>query len=84
MATPLRRPVAVVLLTLGGLLALPGRTSAHTELDFTLPTDQASVGEPVSEITIGFTERVTLVGNGFEVLDPQGNLIEPLDRKSVV
>lgn len=35
------------------------------------------MGEPVSEITVGFTESVTLVGQGFEVLDPQGNVIVP-------
>jgi copper resistance protein C len=77
MSTALRRPLVAVLLLLGTVLAVPGRTSAHTDLDFTLPTDGASVGEPVSEITVGFTEPVTLVGPGFEVLDPQGNVIVP-------
>jgi methionine-rich copper-binding protein CopC len=60
-----------------GLMLSPGVASAHTELDFTLPTDGAAVGEPVTEITVGFTEPVTLVGPGFEVLDPQGNLSQP-------
>ena len=50
---------------------------AHTDFDFSLPTDGASVGEPVSEVTVAFTLPVTLVGNGFEVLDPQGNLQMP-------
>lgn len=59
------------------LIAMPSSVRAHADLDFTLPTDGAAVGEPVSEITVGFTEAVTLVGNGFEVLDPQGNLILP-------
>jgi methionine-rich copper-binding protein CopC len=60
-----------------GLMLSPGVASAHTELDFTLPTDGAAVGEQVTEITVGFTEPVTLVGPGFEVLDPQGNLSQP-------
>jgi methionine-rich copper-binding protein CopC len=60
-----------------GLVAWPGTARAHTEVDFTLPTDGASVGEPVTEITVGFTEEVTLVGPGFEVLDPQGNVLTP-------
>jgi methionine-rich copper-binding protein CopC len=50
---------------------------AHTEVDYTLPTDGASVGEPVAEITVAFTEAVTLVGPGFEVLDPEGNILTP-------
>ena len=51
--------------------------SAHTDFDFSLPTDGASVGEPVSEVTVAFTLPVTLVGNGFEVLDPQENVLQP-------
>lgn len=50
---------------------------AHTDFDFSLPTDGASVGEPVSEVTVAFTSPVTLVGNGFEVLDPQENVLQP-------
>ena len=50
---------------------------AHTGFDYSVPTDGASVGEPTSEVTVAFTEPVSLIGNGFEVLDPQGNLLEP-------
>lgn len=50
---------------------------AHTELDFTLPAEGTSVGEPVAEVRIAFTEPVTLVGPGFRVLTPQGVVIEP-------
>ena len=64
--------VLVALLLVGGAPA-----TAHTDLDFTLPTDGAAVGEPVREITVGFTEAVTLVGPGFEVLDPQGRTLTP-------
>ena len=35
------------------------------------------MGDPVEEITVGFTDQVALVGNGFEVHDPQGNLLTP-------
>jgi len=51
--------------------------AAHTDFDYSLPTEGASVGEPVSEVTVAFTLPVTLVGNGFEVLDPQENLLMP-------
>ena len=50
---------------------------AHTDFDYSVPTDGASVGEPVSEITVAFTQPVTLVGNGFEVFDPQQNVLQP-------
>jgi len=50
---------------------------AHSNFDFSVPTDGASVGEPVSELTVAFTLPVTLVGNGFEVVDPQENLLQP-------
>lgn len=65
--------LAVVLTVFGSAPAV----SAHTDFDFSLPAEGATVGEPVSEITIGFTDPVTLVGNGFKVLDPQGNVLEP-------
>jgi methionine-rich copper-binding protein CopC len=57
--------------------ALATPAGAHTDFDFSLPTDGASVGEPVSEVAVAFTLPVTLVGNGFEVLDPQENLLQP-------
>ena len=64
---------AVILLAVtGGAPAL-----AHTDLEFTLPTDGAAVGEPVAEITVGFTDPVTLVGPGFEVLTPTGAVLAP-------
>jgi methionine-rich copper-binding protein CopC len=69
--------VALLLCALTAVFVPSGRVAAHTELDFTLPAEGTTVGEPVSEISIGFTEPVTLVGNGFEVLDPQGNVLQP-------
>jgi methionine-rich copper-binding protein CopC len=58
-------------------IASASPVAAHTELEFTLPGNGTTVGEPVSEISVGFTEPVTLVGNGFEVLTPDGTVIEP-------
>ncbi len=66
-------PVAVTALT----LSLPTVASAHTDFEFSVPEDGAAVGEPVGEVTVAFTQPVTLVGNGFEVLAPTGNVIEP-------
>jgi methionine-rich copper-binding protein CopC len=58
-------------------IAWASPVAAHAELDFTLPGNGTTVGQPVSEISVGFTEPVTLVGNGFEVLTPDGTVIEP-------
>lgn len=67
-----------VAVAIAGAAVVPASpAAAHTELDFTLPADGTTVGEPVSEITVGFTEPVTLVGNGFEILTPDGVVIEP-------
>ncbi len=70
------RVVALVVIAATVALA-PGRAMAHTELDFSLPANGTTVGEPVEEISVGFTDQVALVGNGFEVHDPQGNLLTP-------
>ena len=70
------RAVALVVCVATVALA-PGRVLAHTELDFSLPANGTTVGDPVEEISVGFTDQVALVGNGFEVHDPQGNLLTP-------
>ena len=60
-----------------GLFGLTGTAYAHTELDYTEPSDGSSIAEPVSEIVVAFTLPVTIVGNGFEVLDPTGEIVQP-------
>jgi methionine-rich copper-binding protein CopC len=69
---------AALFVVLGALIASPLAAFAHTALDYSVPTEGASVAEPVSEITVAFTEAVTLVGNGFEVFDPQENVLQPV------
>jgi methionine-rich copper-binding protein CopC len=63
--------------TIVALIVPSAPVAAAAELDFTLPADGTTVGRPIAEISIGFTEPVTLVGNGFEVLTPAGTVIEP-------
>jgi methionine-rich copper-binding protein CopC len=72
------RPVVALVAMAVGILAIPTAATAHTELDYTVPADGATVGEPVDEIVVAFTEPVAIVGNGFEVLDPQGDILRPL------
>jgi methionine-rich copper-binding protein CopC len=71
-----RRSVAFVACA-AAVVVSPGRALAHTQLEFSLPAEGTTVGDPVEEITVGFTDQVALVGNGFEVHDPQGNLLTP-------
>ena len=72
----LARLFGVALVVLAALsVARP--VGAHTDFDYSVPTDGASVGTPLTEVTVAFTLPVTLVGSGFEVLDPQGNLLQP-------
>jgi methionine-rich copper-binding protein CopC len=75
--TTLRRALPALLVAIGVLFLAPPTAYAHTDFDYSLPTDGASVGEPVDEITVAFTLPVTLVGNGFAVLDPQKNELAP-------
>ncbi len=74
---PLRQLLAVAISALIGVIAVPGFAEAHTDFDYSLPTDGASVGVPLDEIAVAFTLPVTLVGNGFTVLDPQNNELAP-------
>ncbi len=59
------------------VFAVP-RSCPHTAFDFSVPSDGAAVGESLSEVTVAFTEPVTSVGDGFEALDPQNNLLTPV------
>jgi methionine-rich copper-binding protein CopC len=76
-APAIPRAIALLVLVVGMSTVAVGAVSAHTDLDFTLPAEGTTVGEPVTEISVGFTEMVALVGNGFEVIDPQGNVLQP-------
>lgn len=77
LGTALRRGVMAAAGLLAVMFASAPTADAHTDFDYSLPTDGASVGVPIDEITVAFTLPVTLVGNGFEVLDPQNNVILP-------
>lgn len=68
---------AVLIMVSVTILPASGSVFAHTDFDYSLPTDGASVGNPVSEVVVAFTSPVTLVGNGFTAFDPQENVVEP-------
>ena len=76
--TALRRSMLALAAVFGSFLLAPATAQAHTDFDYSLPADGASVGEPVEEITVAFTLPVTLVRDGFAVLDPQNNELAPV------
>jgi copper transport protein len=59
------------------MVFLSGRALAHTDFDYSDPADGDEVAASLDEIVVAFTEPVTVVGNGFEVLDPAGSIVEP-------
>lgn len=78
MRSGLRSVVRVSVAAVLGLLVLPaGAALAHTDLESTDPADGSVVAGPVSEIGVVFTQPVELVGAGFEVLLPDGDVITP-------
>lgn len=78
---PVRVAALAALVVLAGAVAgvfgPPSVVSAHTDIDYTLPADGEQAAAPVEEITVAFNDPVTLVGAGFEVLTPAGDVVVP-------
>jgi copper transport protein len=69
----------IVALVIGVFFALSvaGLASAHTDFVGSTPADGAEVDGPLDEIVVEFTNPAVVSGSGFEVLGPEGTLIEP-------
>ena len=50
---------------------------AHTDFEYSDPTDGAVIAEPVSQVRVRFTAESLVAGDGFIVLTPTGELIAP-------
>ncbi|MFZ0015217.1 MAG: copper resistance protein CopC, partial [Acidimicrobiia bacterium] len=72
-----RATETIVIVAAASLVFLPGKALAHTGFDYSDPADGAELAAPLDEIVVVFTEPVTIVGNGFEVLDPGGSIVDP-------
>ncbi len=71
---------------LTGLLVITfaaGPAAAHTGFESSSPADSEVVDEPVAEITLTFSGEATPAGEGFVVLDANGNLREPDEVSSI-
>jgi copper transport protein len=73
---PVRR--GILTLAAGLLLALTvaGVASAHTDFVGSTPADGAEIDGPLDEIVVEFTNPAVPSGAGFEVLGPDGALLE--------
>lgn len=67
-----------VVAVLAGLIQ-PGTAGAHTELEATAPAAGETVGVPVTEIILDWTDTVSPIDGGFEVRDPSGQVRAPSD-----
>ena len=72
-----RRLVAGVLVVLVAQLLLAGSAWAHTGFEASDPSDGATLNAPVDVITITFTGQAEPTGEGFQLLDPAGQLRQP-------
>lgn len=62
---------------LAAIVLFAGPASAHTGFESSDPADGASVAGPVSTITLVFTGEAEPTGDGFQALDPNGQVREP-------
>lgn len=67
-----RRLLAAFLLASGWLLATAPVAAAHATLVGTVPANGEHLARPPAEITLRFSEPVSLVRSGFSLLDAQG------------
>lgn len=67
-----RRLFAALLLAFGWLLVVAPAASAHATLIGTVPANGEHLARPPAEITLRFSEPVSLVRSGFSLLDAQG------------
>jgi copper transport protein len=56
----------------GAVVVLAPPAAAHAELVGTAPADGERLEEPPPQLTLEFTERVTLIAGGIELLDERG------------
>lgn len=76
------RLCCAMLLALVALVGAAASASAHTGFESSDPADAAKASDPVDTITLTFTGAAEPTGTGFEVLDPTGQIREPIDASS--
>lgn len=74
-----RRLTVGLLLALTGLFLFAAPASAHTGFESSDPADGAVLDAPVDVITLVFTGPAEPTGDGFQVLDPSGELRQPTE-----
>ena len=64
-------------------IAWPEPTAAHTELEFSQPSDGEIVSQPISQISLTFTRPVEMASDGMIAVDVRGVEHEPIAIDSV-
>ncbi|MHA6765494.1 copper resistance CopC family protein [Streptacidiphilus sp. PAMC 29251] len=76
MAVPLRRLAVVCALVLGALLALAAPAAAHADLVSSSPSNGVVVAAEPQQVTLVFSERVTLRLSSIKVVGPSGRRVD--------
>ena len=76
LAVPLRRFAVAGALALGALLALAGPAAAHADLVSSSPSDGTVVASEPHQVTLVFSEEVTLRLSSVKVVGPDGRRVD--------
>lgn len=85
----MRKAAAALVVALSTALIWPVAVSAHTDFESSTPADGATVDGPLTVVVVDFTNPARMVGDGFQLLDPSGQIrtpssIDPTDGTSFV
>lgn len=69
-------------IVLAMLLLSPSAASAHTDFASSTPADGSVLNSPVDEIIVTFTAPAELAGDGFALLSPNGEILQPPVERS--
>lgn len=75
-AGPLRRFATACVLALGALLAVAGPAAAHADLVSSSPSDGAVIAGEPQQVTLVFSEQVTLNLSSVRVIGPDGRRVD--------
>ena len=77
--TSIHRLIIGSFMAFAGLGFLAGPVAAHTGFESSDPEDGATLDEQVEVVTLVFTGAAEPTGDGFQLLDPTGELREPIE-----
>ena len=76
------RLILATLVAVLGVVGMASPAGAHTGFESSDPPDGASVDSPVEVVTLSFTGEAEPAGDGFQLLDSNGELREPAEAST--